>query len=247
MMKKDSKIPKPFRINKKIVKGKESLVDDASILASLTNDKKAVLTDKTEEIPVVQIENSVEKPELPKVKKTYGKRAFILGISGFVTLVGAIFLIFYIFNMNMIMGAAGVIFLFAGVLTFYYYWQQQKDISISYVGEVPKEQVNSMSLYPDMIKFENIYEPGGFIWHCIDDGKPYYVNILEGKKLVPYVLPDQQYYDPNVFAQRVLTLPAHRKLFTRKQDLFQKLKPFMAALIGVGLWILILTTTGGGD
>jgi len=185
------------------------------------------------------------KPELPNVKKTYGKRGLMLVIFGSMALLGAGGVVFYIFNMNMIIGALGLILVFAGGLGFYYYWGQSKDLQIQYVGDVPKEQVNSLTLYPDIVKFEDIYNPGGFIWHCINDGKPYFVNIEVDKKIIPYILPDQQYYDPNVFAQRVLDLPAHRALFTRRQELFQKLKPLIAAVVGIGLWILIMTTTGG--
>lgn len=184
---------------------------------------------------------------LPKITKNYGKRAVMLGISGFVALLGIIGAIYYVFSMNMLIGAPSVIMLFAGGLTFYYYWSKQKEIRVRHVGDVPTEQVNSLTLYPDIIKFENVNDPEGFIWHCIDDGKPYYVNIWneKEKRIQPFILPDQQYYDPGVFGQRVLALPAHRKIFTRRADLMQKLKPAIAALVGVGIWILIMTTTGG--
>ena len=82
---------------------------------------------------------------------------------------------------------------------------------------------------------------------CVNLKKSFYVNIEDAasKKLVPFVLPDQQYYDPNVFAQRVLGLPAHRKIFERKLKLMQKLKTALLVMaIGI-VWLLILTTGGG--
>ena len=96
--------------------------------------------------------------------------------------------------------------------------------------------------------FENVYEPQGFPMTCLNDKKKYYVNIQDptgkSKGLVPFVLPDQQYYDPGVFAERVLELPAHQKIFTRKPNLFQKIKTGLLVLaIGI-VWLLILTTTG---
>lgn len=185
--------------------------------------------------------------QLPKVTKSYPRRTMMLAIFGSLVLVGAVFAFIYIFTVNLMLGFIAIPFLFGGGLGFYYYWGQSKDIQVRYVGDVPTEQVNSLVIRPDGITFENIYEPKGFIWHWIDDGKPYYVywDNPETNKLEPYVLPDQQYYDPQVFAEMVLTLPCHRKIFQRRQDLLKKLKPFIAALIGFALWILIITTTGG--
>jgi hypothetical protein len=56
-------------------------------------------------------------------------------------------------------------------------------------------------------------------------------------------LPDQQYFDPQLLASRVLELPAHRRIFRRKQTLLQQLSPMMAALGVVIMWIIIITTT----
>lgn len=185
---------------------------------------------------------------LPKVTKSYPHRTMMLILSGAVLLVGAALAVIYVFTMNLALGFVGIPFLFAGGLGFYYYWSQSKDIQVKYVGDVPTGQVNALVIYQDGIKFQNVANPQGFVWYWIDDGKPYYLywDNPSTKKLEPYVLPDQQYYDPQVFAERVLTLPCHRKIFMRRSDLMQKLKPFIAALIGAALWILIITTTGGG-
>jgi hypothetical protein len=101
-------------------------------------------------------------------------------------------------------------------------------------------------LYPDEIKFENVANASGFPWECLNDSKNYFLywQSPQTKKIEPFNLPDQQYYDPRVFAERVLGLPCHRKIFRRRDDLMKKLRPIFAAVIGVGLWILIMTTTG---
>lgn len=206
--------------------------------------RKKIIKAKTEIVTPVPATEA--KSELPQVKKTFGKRAVMLGIFGTLALVGAVMLLFYVLGgNNLVFGFFAIPFLFVGGLGFYYYWNQTKDIQVRYVGDVPKGQVNSLCIYPDKIVFENIVNPTGFVWHWIDDGKPYYIYQWNAatKLLEPFALPDQQYYDPEVYAQRVLTLPCHRKIFARKQDMVQKLKPVLAGLIGVGLWILILTTT----
>ena len=81
---------------------------------------------------------------------------------------------------------------------------------------------------------------------CVGLKGNYFVNIWDeaSKRLIPFVLPDQQYCDPIVFAQRVLGLPAHKKIFERKPKLLQRLKTALL-VIAIGIvWLLILTTTG---
>jgi len=188
-----------------------------------------------------------DKPNLPKVTKSYPKRTAMLVLCAISIAMGVGLAVVYVFTTNMVLGFIGIPFLFGGGLGFYYFWGQSKDIQIRYVGDVTKEQVNALVIYQDKIVFENIANPSGFVWHWIDDGKPYYIywDNPQTKKLAPFNLPDQQYYDPQVFAQKVLSLPCHRKIFQRRQDLMHKLKPFIAAIIALGLWILIITTTGG--
>lgn len=186
--------------------------------------------------------------EKPVVKRTYSKRLIMLGISGTMIGIGVLFFMMYFFTLNMILGGIGLFIGAGGAILFYYYWNQNRDAIVKLVGETPKEEVNSLTIYQDHIVFENVHKPGGFLWQCINDGKHYFVNWWNPvKKLIePFVLPDQQYYDPQVFAERVLTLPAHRKIFTKKQDLLHKLRPVFLFVIAVAIWILIMTTTGNG-
>lgn len=104
---------------------------------------------------------------------------------------------------------------------------------------------NCLNIYPDKIVFDTILKPEGQPWKCENDGKSYYVNIWseEHGHLVEFKLPDQSYMDPQVFAQRVLELPAHRRIFRRKQTLLQQLSPLMAFGGAGAVWLLILTTT----
>ena len=136
-----------------------------------------------------------------------------------------------------------------GGLLFYFYWGKYESITVTeFKGGASKQQVNSMNLYssPLMIKFEELVNPEGFPWECINDGRMYFVNAWDPKSkcLIPFQLPDQQFMDPKEFAQRVLELPVHKKIFERKPKLLEKLKTALLVLaIGI-VWLLILTTTG---
>lgn len=187
---------------------------------------------------------SVAKP--PKLKKTYTRRLIMLIVAGALIGIGLVFFAIYFFTTNMVFGASFIFLIGGGVILFKYYWGKTDDAVIEHIGEINKAQVNSLCLYRDRIAFENINEPGGYPQRCLNDKRNYFVLIWdEAKKgLVPFVLPDQQYYDPGVFAERVLELPAHQKIFARKSDLFQKIKTGLLVLaIGI-VWLLILTTTG---
>jgi hypothetical protein len=61
--------------------------------------------------------------------------------------------------------------------------------------------------------------------------------------LVPFTLPDQQYYDPRVFAERVLELPAHKRIFSRKPNVLQKISWVIGLVLIIVLWIVIISTT----
>ena len=188
-----------------------------------------------------------DKSGLPQVKKIYSKRLMILGTSGASFVLGVVLFIIYFLNESMAVGAPAIFLMLGGFFVFKYYWEKTDDVVTEYIGKQTKGQVNSLCLYPDRIVFEDVASPGGFPWDCLNDKKKYFVNIWDEslKRLVPFILPDQQYYDPGVFAERVLELPAHRKIFTRKPSLFQKLKTgLLVAAIGI-IWLLIITTSGG--
>lgn len=198
-----------------------------------------------------------EQPEtkdahLPQVKKTYSLRLLMLFGSGTLAVVGLAMFIVYFFTQNMVIGAPSIFMMGGGFFIFRYFWARTEDVVTEHIGEVKKGQVNSLCIYEDKLVFEDVANPAGYPWECLDDHKKYYINIWgtawgQGiQELVPFVLPDQQYYDPIVFAERVLALPAHRKIFMRKEKLLQKLKTVMlVAAIGI-VWLLIITTTGSG-
>jgi hypothetical protein len=183
-------------------------------------------------------------PEKPVVKIKRTGNMMMLVISGSIAGVGMILFIAYFITLNMMLGAPGVILAAAGLIWLFKILKSGGDTVSKHIGETPKAQVNSLCLYPYELKFEDVYNPAGQLMKCRNDGKYYHVNIQNGdNKLVAFMLPDTQYMDPEVFAQRVLELPAHRKIFTRRQDLFQKLKPLFIILGIIIVWILILTTT----
>lgn len=182
-----------------------------------------------------------------KVKKTFTRRFYMMILCGIVIAVGVGLFAVYFKTLNVVMGLPGVIMIAVGLFALRHYWTSEGDIATEHIGGVKKDIVNSLCIYQNKIVFEDVVKPGGFPMLCTNLKKKFHVNIWDvaANRLVPFVLPDQQYCDPNVFAQRVLGLPAHRKIFERKPKLLQRLKTALL-VIAIGIvWLLILTTTGG--
>ena len=200
----------------------------------------------------MKIFNRGKKPDEPKtanlpvVKKSYSLRLLMLFVSGIMAVIGLAMFIVYFFTTDISIGAPSVFLMAGGFFVFRYYWSKSADVVTEHIGVVSKAQVNSLCLYRDRIVFEDVAKPEGYPWECIDDHKKYYVNIWDEaiKRLVPFALPDQQFYDPGVFAERVLALPAHRKIFRRKEKMFQKLKTALLVVAILIVWLLIITTSG---
>ena len=186
------------------------------------------------------------QPAKVKVKKVYTRRFYMMILSGIVIAVGVGLFVIYFKTLNVVLGLPGVVMIAAGIFALRHFWTSEGDIATEHIGGAKKELVNSLNIYPDKIVFEDMAKPEGFPMLCTNLKKKFYVNIedVATHKLIPFVLPDQQYCDPNVFAQRVLGLPAHRKIFERKPKLLQRLKTALL-VIAIGIvWLLILTTTG---
>ena len=182
-----------------------------------------------------------------KTKKVFTPRFYMMILSGVVFVAGLGLFVIYFRTLNVVFGLPGFVMMGGGIYAFLHYWKSEGNLAIEHIGGAKKDIVNSLNIYPDKIVFEDVYEPRGFPMLCVNLKKKFYVNIedLATKKLIPFILPDQQYCDPNVFAQRVLGLPAHRKIFERKPKLLQRLKTALL-VIAIGIvWLLILTTTGG--
>jgi len=181
------------------------------------------------------------------MKRTFTRRFYMMILSGVVFVIGLALFVIYFFTLIQALGGPGIIMIIIGIFAFYHYWKQEEDFSVDYIAGGMKDTVNSLSIYPDKVIFEDVDKPKGFPWKGIGLKGVYYVNIwdIAGEKLIPFILPDQQYCDPNVFAQRVLGLPAHKKIFERKPKLIQKLKTALLVLAIAIVWLLILTTTGG--
>lgn len=85
--------------------------------------------------------------------------------------------------------------------------------------------------------------PPGQPWQCLNNGNWYYLNFFDlvASKLKPFILPDEQYFDPAEFAN-VISMPAHKKLFTERQSLFQQLAPGLMLLgfIASGFFCLVM-------
>lgn len=196
-----------------------------------------------------------------KVKETNKQQhrkdySFPYLIGGVIAIAGGLFFA-YLYSTTMVMMLAfpSIVLLGIGALLIYFFRKKKEEVSSPIVTgtPIPTKQVNSMNIYPADLKgdrfgvmFEDTAKPEGQPRVCINDGKPYFVHIWnnETRTLMPFALPDQQYYDPRVFAERVLELPAHRKIFQRKQSFLHKISPFILILVIFALWIVIITTTG---
>jgi len=184
-----------------------------------------------------------------KVKRVYTLRFYMLILSGAIAAFGVGLFIVYFNTLNQVAGGAGFLMIAAGGFAFRYYWKKEGDIAKEQIAGAQGTQepdANCLNIYPNKVEFAIMANPSGFPMRCLNLNKSYFVNIFDGKNLVPFVLPDQQYYDPIVFAQRVLGLPAHKKIFERKPKLMQKLKTMMLVVAIIIVWLLILTTTGQG-
>jgi len=185
----------------------------------------------------------------PKVKKVFTFLSVMPLISGSIAIIGLVMFITYCLTGIMAIGAPSIFMIIGGGILFKYYWGKAGKAVVEHIGEIKKEQVNSMCLYPNKILFENTTgKEAGFPWQCLNDKKNYFVLMWDEtiNRLIPFILPDKQYYDRSVFAERVLELPAHQRIFTRKPKLLQRLKTALLVLaIGI-VWLLILTTTNGG-
>jgi hypothetical protein len=151
-------------------------------------------------------------------------------------------------------GFISIVALIGGGACMYFGWKSNNEyISFSSNNPLDKSRdktfiANSMVIYPNQLKFENLPEPAllGQPRRCRNDNKFYYVLIegsaFKGKKpgeLVEFTLPDTQYRDPREFANN-LNIPAHRRLAQRKANVLEKFSPLIiiGAMIIIGIvWV----------
>jgi len=180
-------------------------------------------------------------------KSSLKKYKIVLPISGIV--IGILLVIlFFAAKLTGVLFLSGLLMVVFGTIFLKKWWGSIGDdelrVIITDKGKVPDNAI-CLNIYPDKVVFGETPEPKGQPWKCENDGKYYCIHIedQETKKLIEFKLPDQAYLDPQLLASRVLELPAHRRIFRRKQTLLQQLSPMMAALGVVIMWIIIITTT----
>ena len=135
----------------------------------------------------------------------------------------------------------GMLLLIAGSgFLFYRGWKTTRQEKVVIVGaEKAVGNVNSLNIYarkdertgqiyPQKITFEWVENPTGQPWQCLNNGNWYFLHIWDivSERLMPFILPDSQYFDPAEFAN-VISMPAHKKLFARRATMFQKIGPWI--------------------
>jgi len=131
--------------------------------------------EKSKPVEAKPEETLVEENRL-KVKKSFTLRPFLLIGTGVAFLLGVVLFAIYVFSANIAVGGPAVLLLIGGGFSFWHFWKRRGDSgAVEHIGEVPKEQMNSLCIYPSEIKFEDVYEPEGYPWECQNDGKKYFV------------------------------------------------------------------------
>ncbi len=198
---------------------------------------------------------------LPKIRKLGGRLWWQVAI-------GMVFIILDVFVARMymqdntnaflaalfiIVGGTGIFFLYLGL------HKREEGILLKGPGQGKKKTypANCLSIYYgydteskkyscDSIKFEQL-EPAqiknNHPQQCLDDGKWYYVHIYDPlkKALIPFNLPDTQYYSPEEFCNP-LNMPASRKELKPVVTLGEKLKPVLL-VVAIGVLGLIMVMT----
>lgn len=210
------------------------------------------MTKKKDEKAIVVSPGPAVRPE---VKRKFTKRAFILGAGSIMLIIGLVGFIIYMGNLNMVVGMFSILLGIGGAVLVYIYWNKKDDVLVrESVGKQITKQVNCMDIYQDRVVFEDYTPddgeaPDGFPMTCRNDRKKYWVNLsldkwnIKQTGLKIFSLPDFQYYDPALFATRVIELPAHRRVMKRRGKMPEVVKTILLVVGIVAVWILILTTT----
>ncbi len=117
------------------------------------------------------------------------------------------------------------------------YGPQKKGSDKPGEGKPKKEEYNCVLITATGIKFDYAENPQGMPRRLRNDNKEYY--FFQDAK--PMVLPDGgEYYDPKEYAN-VLMMPAHKKLFERRNTLLTHLAAGMmvVTIIVIGIFLVI--------
>lgn len=245
-------VEKPL-ITEVLAAGSEIKITETAVAVE---DKPVEVVETTEATVEPEAKTQEEKSVTPQpiVKKKASRRLVMMVLSAIALLLGVGSFFIYFFTQNIFLGAPGVILGLGGFFLFRHYWNQESDIVVEHMIEakVDPKLVNVLGIYRDKVVFESVGKEDllGFPWTCKNDKRKYYVHIHDmpsnGNSPHAFILPDQQYYDPVVFAERPLALPAHQKIFRRKEKLGHYIKTALLVVAIIIVWIVILTTTGEG-
>ena len=183
------------------------------------------------------------------MSKKANRARWLLWIAGAASIIaGFLAFVLYLGNESLtFIGFAGLVGMGGGGYLVYRGFSQGAAEVINTERHIATKQVNSLDIYEHECLFEQVENPLGQPKRCKNDGKYYYVHIEEPKNdhaLKPFELPDFQYYDPENFGQRVLTLPAHRQLFKRKVKMGQIVSGVILGVL-IGVEVIIMVAMGG--
>ncbi len=193
---------------------------------------------------VVAVKEDVVTPK-KRIKKVSGRRWWLAGIGLSIFVVACYCLTLYGQERNIFLGFATVLgWGGGGVIVYFGLKSRDTGIVIMPSGETGIQRANSLNIYPEEIKFENISEEKllGQPVKCLNDNNYYHIHIWDKdlSVLKPFTLPDTQYRDPREFANN-LNIPAHRKLAQRRASLIQKIAPFaLVAADGIVAFLIII-------
>lgn len=180
-----------------------------------------------------------KQPNIRKYKIVFPIAGIVIGI--------LLIILFFSAGLSGIMFVIALVMLVLSAIFLKKWWGSigEDESRVIVTDKTTYKSAECMNIYPDKVIFENMTKPEGQPWKCENNGKSYFIHIWneENKRLTEFNLPDQAYMDPQLLATRVLELPAHRRIFRRKQTLLQQLSPMMAALGVIIMWIVIITTT----
>lgn len=196
------------------------------------------------------------------MKQLIKNKWVIIGVGAFVfiaAMIAAVFLDLHNYLFVVIVGLAAII----GVVIIYLGWHIGSGGGVSFKSsdkdiKTIKDRVNTLIIvagkdvlgnkFPWKMYFTHHKKPFGKMRKCENDGKFYYVHLLDfdnpnkNKRLTDMMIPDTVYLDPRKYVIPI-TMPADKEYWKPVPNMWQRVAPFVIVLIIIIEWIIKITTT----